>query len=76
MAQNILADALPGNDKLAGFIQSYSKETLFCPEMSPYRTPHVKGNKSSVTPNLTTDVTLSCETVSYRTDEIGHTMYC
>jgi len=34
MAQNIYAGALPGNDESAGFIQSYSKEMLFCPETS------------------------------------------
>ena len=35
MAQNIYAGALPGKDESAGFIQSYSKEILFCPQTSP-----------------------------------------
>jgi hypothetical protein len=74
MAQTVYAGTLPGNDESAGFTQSYSKETLFCREMSPYRTPHVKDNKSSVTSNLAMDFTLYRETLSYRTDDIEHTM--
>ena len=42
MVQNIYAGALPGNDESAGFIKSYSKETLCCSEMSPYPPPHVQ----------------------------------
>jgi hypothetical protein len=49
MTHDIYAGAVPGNDESEGFIQSYSKETLFCPGMSPYRTRHVKDSKSSVT---------------------------
>jgi hypothetical protein len=35
MAQSILAGALQGDSVSAGFIQSYSKETMLCPEMLP-----------------------------------------
>jgi hypothetical protein len=35
MAQNILAGVLQGNNESAGFIPSYSKETLLCHEMLP-----------------------------------------